>query len=223
MPTLPDSITTPQWNLLNFSAGNLGEFMAKCNAQLEAIVTLVRNGLSPRARWLSFNSRSFIYWGSTMFAGRLCGLCWQWTCILGTFCRNWSRTGWPVWPSSPGPVRWGNTGSWLVTSLEYWPLIGQLGSGQGRLSHVLLCIFQILLDGEDGEAEDDPHESELRVRVPGQHQPAGHHPAHGQVGAMLGGRSVVRYKIFPEQCCVVLMNCEYPASASLHRTRLAVK
>ena len=59
--------------------------------------------------------------------------------------------------------------------------------GQGRLSHVLLCIFQILLDGEDGEAEDDPHESELRVRVPGQHQPAGHHPAHGQVGAMFGG------------------------------------
>ena len=59
--------------------------------------------------------------------------------------------------------------------------------GQGRLSHVLLCIIQILLDGEDGEAEDDPHESELRVRVPGQHQPAGHHPAHGQVGATFGG------------------------------------
>lgn len=32
------------------SKGMLEEFLRKCNAQLEAIVTLVRNGLSPRAR-----------------------------------------------------------------------------------------------------------------------------------------------------------------------------
>ncbi len=39
-------------------------------------------------------------------------------------------------------------------------------------------ITQVLLDGQDCEAQDDPHQPQLRVRVPRQHQQAGDHTPH---------------------------------------------
>ena len=146
-----------------------------------------------------------------MFAGRPCGLCWQWMFILGTFCRNWSRTGWPAWPSSPGPVRWGNTGSWLVTSPKYWPLIGQ--SDEVRAGVVESCLS---LQNSDttGWIKRWSWRWFTRVWTTGSSTsatPTGWSSPRSRTGRCNVGcprwsvcsssTSVLRYKIFPEQCC----------------------